>query len=458
MGRARAPLSDLKFLNLLDSKRHIMEPAVLIASSKIEEKTERVLVGSAKSKRQTKVVPRGFRSHERVKRKSPDPKAFFIKADRSRSPSSRTPTVDSDKSSPRDGGKSDMYIISYTDEKDRAIPVAPRDENEGEDAEDNTIDPSILYEDEKDPNAKFVPEALDFESTDAIGVCEHKNVSDRDGVVICEDCGVNLYDSEPQSSSAARGTISACAHENITKDKEKLICEDCGQELYEEISHEQEWRYFAESDRGSGDQSRCQYRKAVEKGIKKELEKMGFDPDIREEANKLYLLVTKGEMKKSELRKGIEFACVYWAHIAVGRPKVPEQIWHHFYNLSRRTMSQGLKFFTLNVPREYLKIGGISAKHFIPEIMTMPQFNAKQEHIDKAVNLFEQIKEKCAVLNRSNPQSASKAIVYYYLRRKGVSISPERFGKIVGLSVIILLRLTSAVSQLLGTTESVNLL
>lgn len=399
---------------------------------------------SARSKRQVKVVPRGFRSHEKAKHKSPDSKAFFVKTDRSKSPSDH---------SPRNDQKSDIYIISYPEEKnDKMI-----NENVEEAEEDNTIDPSILYEDEKQPEP-IVLNSLNLDSDSAIEVCNHKNVVDQDGIVICEDCGINLYDTEEQILSTGRSTL-ACNHDNITRDKEKLICEDCGQELYEEISHEQEWRHFAESDGRSGaDQSRCQYRKAVEKGIKKDLEKMGFDPDIREEANKLYLLVTKGEMKKSELRKGIEFACVYWAHIAVGRPKVPEQIWQHFFNLSKRTMSQGLKFFTLNVPREYLRIGGISARDFIPEIMSMPQFNAKQEHIDNAINLYEQIREKCAVLNRSNPQSASKAVVYYYLRRKKVDISPIRFGKIVGLSHIILLRLSSSISQLLGTTKSVNLL
>jgi transcription initiation factor TFIIIB Brf1 subunit/transcription initiation factor TFIIB len=415
-----------------------------------------VPVSSARSKRQTKVVPKGFRSHERAKRKPPaDTKAFFVRGNRSRSPSPRA--SDSGRSSASDAYKSDIYVVTYPDDPEDRKLSQPETFTEPEEVDD-IVEPSMLYEDEKEATERVVLESLDLDSNEAIEVCNHENVVDQDGTVICEDCGVNLYDSD-RSDSKTYDQSSGCPHENITRDKEKLICEDCGQELYEEISHEQEWRHFTESDGRSGaDQSRCQYRKAGERGIKKDLERMGFDPDIIEEANKLYLLVTKGEMKKSELRKGIEFACVYWAHIAVGRPKIPAQIWTRFFNLSRRTMSQGMKFFALNAPRQYLTIGGVSAKDFIPEIMNMPQFNAKQDHIDKAINLYEQIKEKCAVLNRSNPQSASKAVVYYYLRRKGVSISPTRFGKIVGLSHIILLRLSSSISQLLGTTGTVNLL
>jgi hypothetical protein len=419
------------------------------ATSNSAEST--VPVSSARSKRQTKVVPKGFRSHERAKRKPPaDAKAFFIRGDRSRSPSR---TSDSSKSDIQDSCKSDIYVVTYPNDDEKTYQPEMLAE-----PEDDTVEPSMLYEDEKEVTERVVLESLDLDAAEVIEVCDHKNVIDQDGVVICEDCGVNLYDSD-QSDLKTQDHSSTCVHENITRDKEKLICEDCGQELYEEISHEQEWRHFTESDGRSGaDQSRCQYRKAGERGIKKDLERMGFDPDIIEEANKLYLLITKGEMKKSELRKGIEFACVYWAHIAVNRPKIPSQILTRFFNLSRRTMSQGMKFFALNAPRQYLTIGGVSAKDFIPEIMNMPQFNAKQDHIDKAINLYEQIKEKCAVLNRSNPQSASKAVVYYYLRRKGVSISPTRFGKIVGLSHIILLRLSSSISQLLGTTSTVNLL
>ena len=245
----------------------------------------------------------------------------------------------------------------------------------------------------------------------------------------------------------------------MVKEKGVLICEDCGVELYEEISHDQEWRHFADSDgRGDPDPSRCQYRKAPEKGIKKELERMGFAPDVCALADELYMMITGGEIKRSDLRKGIMFAVVFEAHKILGRPATPDEIAARFFNLERRVMSQGLTFYRLRCPRSYFKYDDISAKHFIPQIMRMPQFNAKPEHVERVCMLYERIQDKCAVLNRSNPQSASKAVVYYYLRRKGVLIGPTRFGKIVGLSHIILLRLSSAISQLLGTTKTVSLI
>ena len=149
--------------------------------------------------------------------------------------------------------------------------------------------------------------------------------------------------------------------------------------------------------------------------------------------------------------------CTFEAHKILGRPVTPDEIASKFFNMERRVMSQGLTFYRLRIPRSYFHYEGISAKHFIPQIMQMPQFNAKPEHIERAVMLYERIRDRCAVLNRSNPQSASKAVVYYYLRRRGVLISPVRFGRIVGLSHVILLRLASAISQLFGTTKTVTL-
>ena len=100
-------------------------------------------------------------------------------------------------------------------------------------------------------------------------------------------------------------------HLHVTKEKGTLICEECSQELYEEINHEQEWRHFADADgRGEPDPSRCQFRKAPEKGIKRELDRMEFAPDVCELADHLYMMITGGEMKRSDLRKGIMFACL----------------------------------------------------------------------------------------------------------------------------------------------------
>lgn len=247
-----------------------------------------------------------------------------------------------------------------------------------------------------------------------------------------------------------------CSHENIIRERGLTLCEDCGIELYEEISHEQDWRYFGDQDsHNSTDPSRCQYRKSPEKGIKKELNRLGFPPDICELGDFLYMTVTKGEIKRSELRKGIMFACVYESYKIKKRPKTPDVLQKKF-GLNRKSMSQGITYYKLRIPREYFKLEDISAKHFIPEIMK--KLSIKQGHIDKVIMLYERIKDVCSVINRSNPQSTSKAIVYYYLRRKGCNINIVRYGRIVGLSEVIILRLSGEISRILGSTDIVSLI
>lgn len=246
-----------------------------------------------------------------------------------------------------------------------------------------------------------------------------------------------------------------CAHTNVTKDKGYTICQDCGIELYEDISHEQEWRYFGDQDnRGSSDPSRCQYRKAPEKGIKNELSKIGFPPDICDLADKLYLVITQGEIKRSELRRGIMFATVFEAYKIKGRPKVPQDIQVKI-GINKKTMSQGLTHYKTKCPREYFNYEEIDAKNFIPQIMN--KLNIKQEHIDKVLVLYDKIKNSCSIMNRSNPQSASKSLIYYYLRRKGCNIHPQKYGKIVQLSEIIILRISGEISRILGTLDTVKL-
>jgi len=247
-----------------------------------------------------------------------------------------------------------------------------------------------------------------------------------------------------------------CAHEHVIKEKGMNICNDCGMELYEECSHEQEWRYFGDSDsRNSSDPSRCQYRKSPEKGIKKDLERLGFPPDICQLADELYMLITSGDIKRSELRKGIQFACVLEAYKQKNKPRTPDDLQTKFFGLDRKGMSQGIAYYRKRCPREHFMYEDISAKHFIPKYMS--KFNAKQEHIDKVIKLYEKIKDSCAALNRSNPQSASKSLVYYYLRRMGCQISPAKFGRIVSLSDIIVIRLSGEISRVLNSQSIVNL-
>lgn len=240
--------------------------------------------------------------------------------------------------------------------------------------------------------------------------------------------------------------IVICKHEEIVEHNGIEICVECGEQMSDYFSVEKEWRYYGDNDnRHSSDPSRCQFRKLPDKGIKKELEKMNFPIEVCNKADLLYLKVTNGEIKRSNLRKGIMFACVFNAYKDLGNPQIPEELQTKF-GIDRKNMSKGLTYFHMRNPNkkssEY-----ISVEHFIPKIME--KFNAKKNHIDNVVKLYDIIKNSSSIFIRSNPQSVSSSLVFYYLKTIDPEFSISHFSKIVDLSEITMLRIISEIEKII---------
>jgi transcription initiation factor TFIIIB Brf1 subunit/transcription initiation factor TFIIB len=238
-----------------------------------------------------------------------------------------------------------------------------------------------------------------------------------------------------------------CQHSQTVTKNGLEICEECGMELYQEISSEQEWRFYGEKDtKNNSDPSRCQYRKSPEKGIQKELEKLGFPSDIATEADKLYMKVTQGEIKRSNLRKGITFACLFEAYRLKNRHRVPEEL-RLKLDITKKCMSKGITFYRLKCDKKEVSTDTIMPKHYIPGVME--RFNIKQEHINNVLKLAEIILTKSStILNRSSPENIATSLVYYYLRSVGSDIDISQYSKIVGISETIINKLNDEIQRL----------
>lgn len=203
-----------------------------------------------------------------------------------------------------------------------------------------------------------------------------------------------------------------------------------------------------ENNKTSQDHMRCQFRKNVEKGIKADLIKLGIASEVIEIADQYYHEVTKGEIKRSNLRKGIMFACVFEAYKGLDRPQTPVYL-QQIFKINRRTMSKGLTYFYPRSTKRSGDNGYITAEHFIPRIME--SFNVKQEHIDAALKLYDQIKDKTSLFNSSNPQSVSSGLVYYYFKKINADIPGSTFGKAVGLSEVTISRISSRIDEIINS-------
>ena len=239
----------------------------------------------------------------------------------------------------------------------------------------------------------------------------------------------------------------SCIHEETVYDSNIQICVNCGLKISEDFYFNPEWRYYGDNDnKNSSDPNRCQYRKIPDKGIKKDLEKIGFPSNVINIADTLYIQITNGDIKRSNLRKGIMFACVFQAYKDLSNPQTPDSLKKKFDNITKKNISKGLTYFCLR--SEIKKKEYITAEHFIPKICE--NFNIKDEHIHNLLQLYKKIESKSSILNRSNPQSVSSALVFYYLKKLNVDISAFEFGEFVKLSEVTILNKANEIDEILN--------
>ena len=241
-----------------------------------------------------------------------------------------------------------------------------------------------------------------------------------------------------EGGSVDAGVVVEAEGDRDGDDEEQLEQEEAEPDQDEDIN---------DNVKSANDHLRCQFRRTAEKGIKNDLVKLNISPEVIEIADTYYEEVTKGEIKRSNLRKGIMFACVFQAYKDLNKHQTPDYL-QKLFKITRRTMSKGLTYFYPRSTKRSGDNGYITAEHFIPRVMET--FNVKQEHIDAALKIYDSIKDRIALFNSSNPQSVSSGVVYYYFKKINVDIPGKDFGKVVGLSEVTITRIASRIDELLS--------
>jgi transcription initiation factor TFIIIB Brf1 subunit/transcription initiation factor TFIIB len=228
-----------------------------------------------------------------------------------------------------------------------------------------------------------------------------------------------------------------CLHSESISEHNFIYCKQCGLQLSDDSNG---------SEIGRNDSIRLQYKKMPEKGISKDLEIYNLPLDVINLADKLYAGVTKEDIKRGNLRKGIIFACVFHAYHKLNKPQTPDTL-QKVFNISRKNISKGLTYFCLG-NKERGKTEYITAEHFIPKILE--KLNIKQECLSECLQLYKSIENKSSLLNRSNPQSVSKGVVYYYLRKLDSKFDLKKYSEEIQLSEITITRICNTIDNLLA--------
>lgn len=239
-----------------------------------------------------------------------------------------------------------------------------------------------------------------------------------------------------------------CGHANLVMEGVSTICTDCGMMMNKELSFEKEWRYYGMMDtKHSSDPNRCNMRRSEDKTIYKDVEKLGFSDKIVSSANVIYEQVTQHRIFRGNTRKGIIFACIFHAYKSNENPQSCERL-IEIFEIDRKVALKGLKFVNLNAPKDSpFRNFQISTEHLIQEIMQ--KFHATEHHVEEVLNIYQYIRDKSSLLNRSRPQSVACGLVRFYIARKNPDISMEYFRTKIHLSELTISRIVKEIGRIL---------
>lgn len=240
-----------------------------------------------------------------------------------------------------------------------------------------------------------------------------------------------------------------CKHINTINENGTSLCIDCGEEILKQIMHEKEWRYYGQSDtKHVSDPNRVQPRKQDERTIYKDVENMGFSEKTVSIANKMYMEVTQGKIKRGDSRKAMVFACIYLAYKATGNPQ-PHENFLRVFKITKRDALQGLKNVVLYAPKSsVINSSNITPLHLIDNIMNM--FKVTEKEIDDVKKMYEKIHNKNSRLNRSRPQSTAAGLIYYWILINNKDIPLKTFAKKVELSELTISKVAKIIEDVLN--------
>jgi len=239
-------------------------------------------------------------------------------------------------------------------------------------------------------------------------------------------------------------TENGCAHANWSMESFNRICEDCGVVITKEDDPSTDLNPVAKYNT---DPKRCHARRNEEKGIYKDVEKLGFSDKIVSIASLMYEQVTGGKIFRGNSRKGIIFACIFHAYKINDNPQSCEQL-IEIFGIERKIGLKGLKFVNLNSPKDSkFRNYQISTEDIIREIMD--KFNASETQKLEAVRIYDRVKNRSSLLNRSRPQSVASGVVRYYILQKNKDIGMDFFKTRVKLSELTITRIVCEIENIL---------
>ena len=243
--------------------------------------------------------------------------------------------------------------------------------------------------------------------------------------------------------------LEECLHSDLVDENGTVICIDCGEEIKKVISYEKEWRYYGSEDtRRNADPSRCQIRRIEDKSIYRDVETLGFSEKITNGANDIYSRVTKGKIYRGKFRKSIVFACIFNSYKLSGKPITCEKL-QEIFKLDKKVILRGLKFVTLNVPKDsQIRTTHITPVELIEEIIN--RTGIPPEDKSQIIEIYVKVKNRSSLLNRSRPQSFAAGLIYFWIIENNKDVNIKEFIKKVKLSELTVSKISREINRIIS--------
>jgi transcription initiation factor TFIIIB Brf1 subunit/transcription initiation factor TFIIB len=241
-----------------------------------------------------------------------------------------------------------------------------------------------------------------------------------------------------------------CEHANVITDMAIKVCTGCGCEIDKELNYDKEWRIYQNKEKVQTDTTRCHLRKNNVKTIHKDLENLGFNSKIINTANELYQRVTCGKIYRGNSRKSIIFACVFSSFKIHGNPQTCENL-IRIFNLKRKLGLKGLKYIHLNIEKDtQIQNIRITPYHIITDMM-QKFIPSEPKQIDEVYAIYNHVKNKSSILNRSRPNSTAAGIIFYYILKNNKTITLKQFSKEIELSELTIKKIVKQIDMIYDT-------
>lgn len=236
------------------------------------------------------------------------------------------------------------------------------------------------------------------------------------------------------SHSSGTSTENKCLHTNVIFNQYNKICLLCGEEVNQDII------------KTHIDSERCNIRKECEKNISNDVRYLNISSKVVQIANDLFVQMINNNIRRGSARRSIIFACVFQAYKITGNPQNPHMLMELF-RITKKAGMKGMKYLNKHVPKtSQIRFVRITPVDNIRNIIH--KFGSTPEQEDEIIQIFNSIREKSSILNRSRPLSVAAGVVYFWIEKNKPTITLDDFVKKVNMSAITIKKITKEVCRI----------